>query len=43
MNINNRIKLKFGEDYGIYISSELNNGTTVKIKLPILKDGDEIV
>lgn len=40
MNINNRIKLKFGEDYGIYISSELNNGTTVKIKLPILKDGD---
>ena len=43
MNINNRIKLKFGEDYGIYISSELNNGTTVKVKLPILKDGDEIV
>ena len=43
MNINNRIKLKFGEDYGIYISSESNNGTTVKIKLPILKDGDEIV
>ncbi len=43
MNINSRLKLKFGENYGLYISSELNRGTIVKIKLPILKDGDEIV
>lgn len=43
MNINNRLKLKFGESYGLYISSELSRGTIVKIKLPILKDGDEIV
>lgn len=43
MNINSRLNLKFGENYGLYISSELNRGTIVKIKLPILKDGDEIV
>lgn len=43
MNINSRLKLKFGENYGLYISSEINRGTIVKIKLPILKDGDEIV
>lgn len=43
MNINSRLKLKFGENYGLYINSELNRGTIVKIKLPILKDGDEIV
>lgn len=43
MNINSRLKLKFGENYGLYISSQLNRGTIVKIKLPILKDGDKIV
>lgn len=43
MNINSRLKLKFGENYGLYISSKLNRGTIVKIKLPIFKDGDKIV
>lgn len=43
MNINSRLKLKFGENYGLYIRSQLNRGTIVKIKLPILKDGDKIV
>lgn len=33
-NINERIKLLFGEKYGISISSKLKNGTTVSICLP---------
>lgn len=43
MNINNRLKLKFGDSYGLEISSKEFEGTIVKIKLPILKDGDEDV
>lgn len=43
MNINNRLKLKFGDSYGLEISSKEFEWTIVKIKLPILKDGDEDV
>ncbi|MGL4912493.1 MAG: sensor histidine kinase, partial [Romboutsia sp.] len=43
MNINNRLKLKFGQEYGIKIKSKEGKGTTVKIKLPILRDEGENV
>lgn len=33
-NVNMRLKLNYGSNYGIYISSELNNGTTVKVVIP---------
>lgn len=33
-NVNNRIKLHFGDNYGIHIYSEFNTGTTVKINMP---------
>lgn len=36
-NVNERIKLNFGEIYGISISSEYLMGTKVTIKLPILE------
>lgn len=36
-NVNERIKLYFGENYGIRISSEMNKGTCVKIILPYIK------
>lgn len=39
MNINSRLKIRFGDKYGIYINSKENSGTIVKIKIPILKDG----
>ncbi|MDM8128071.1 sensor histidine kinase [Paraclostridium benzoelyticum] len=39
MNINSRLKIRFGDKYGIHIDSEENRGTIVKIKIPILKDG----
>ena len=34
-NVNSRIKLYFGNDYGISISSFVNKGTTVHITLPV--------
>lgn len=33
-NVNQRIKLNFGENYGVKISSELGKGTTVRILIP---------
>ena len=35
-NINKRIKLMYGEQYGIELESEYNVGTTVRIKFPII-------
>lgn len=35
-NVNNRIKLLFGEQYGIHINSIKNLGTDVEISLPVI-------
>ncbi|WP_233476378.1 sensor histidine kinase [Paenibacillus sonchi] len=35
-NINNRIKLLFGEDYGVEIHSQLGEGTKVTVKIPYI-------
>ena len=43
MNINNRLKLKFGDDYGITIASEKNKYTVVKCRIPMLRDEGEYV
>lgn len=37
-NVNNRIKLLFGEKYGIVISSTVNIGTDVEITLPLVTE-----
>lgn len=37
-NVHERIQLSFGKEYGLEIESELEEGTLVKIYLPILKD-----
>ncbi|CAI3248113.1 sensor histidine kinase [Clostridium neonatale] len=39
-NVNDRIKLLYGDEYGVVISSEINVGTTVKIKIPAIKKSD---
>lgn len=41
VNVNNRIKILFGEKYGLYIESELDEGTTVYIKLPAIEYTEE--
>jgi two-component system sensor histidine kinase YesM len=38
-NINNRIKLMFGDQFGLSIESRENEGTKVSIFLPILPEG----
>lgn len=40
-NVNERIKLIYGEEYGISIISELDEGTTATITIPKLEDIDE--
>ncbi|MGL5315352.1 MAG: sensor histidine kinase [Peptostreptococcaceae bacterium] len=42
MNINNRLKLKFGQEYGVKVESVENYGTTVKVILPILGDDADV-
>ena len=37
-NVNNRIKLLFGEEYGIHVYSQVDAGTDVEISLPLVKD-----
>lgn len=37
-NVNNRIKLLFGEEYGIHVYSQEGAGTDVEISLPLVKD-----
>ena len=42
VNVNNRIRLLFGEEYGVCIYSTQNVGTDVEITLPLMKeDGRE--
>ncbi len=38
-NVHSRIKIYFGNEYGISVKSELDEGTTIRIELPIL-EGD---
>lgn len=40
-NVNERIKLIYGEEYGISITSELDEGTTATITIPKLEETDE--
>ena len=37
-NVANRIKMDFGDEYGVNIESELGIGTIVRLKLPIIFD-----
>jgi two-component system sensor histidine kinase YesM len=39
-NVHQRIQLYFGKEYGLKISSELEEGTTVEIWLPKTTGGD---
>ena len=39
-NVNERIKLLYGEAYGVEISSELEEGTKVRVSLPVIKSVD---
>ena len=40
-NVDDRLKIYFGNEYGITIESELDVGTTVTIKIPKIEKGRE--
>lgn len=40
-NVDDRLKIYFGDEYGITIDSELDVGTTVTIKIPKIEKGHE--
>ena len=40
-NVNDRLKIYFGDEYGISIDSELDVGTTVAIRIPKIEKGRE--
>jgi two-component system, sensor histidine kinase YesM len=42
-NINERMKLTFGQEYGLHMTSTEGEGTTVEIWHPIIKEGDRYV
>lgn len=37
-NVHKRIQLQFGEEYGLDVQSQANEGTTVRIRLPVRKE-----
>jgi two-component system, sensor histidine kinase YesM len=39
-NVNERIKLNFGDEYGLYFDSEYENGTKVVVRIPKIEMGD---
>ena len=41
VNVNNRIKILFGEQYGLHIESELDEGTIVSIRIPAILYSEE--
>lgn len=41
-NVNERIRLNFGEEYGMYLESTYMEGTVVKLVLPCMERGDKI-
>jgi two-component system, sensor histidine kinase YesM len=42
-NVNSRIKLIFGDEYGLFITSDTGAGTTVKLIIPaLLRQGEEL-
>lgn len=41
-NVDERIKLNYGDDYGVEIKSVVESGTTVKVTLPLIDEGDKL-
>lgn len=38
LNVNNRIKLIFGDEYGIYVYIKIGAGTDVEVTIPFIID-----
>lgn len=42
-NVEQRLKLQYGEEYGLTLTSEENNGTKVMLKIPIIQEETDIL
>lgn len=40
-NVNDRIRIYFGEHYGLHITSELDEGTTIEIRIPKIMEEEQ--
>ena len=38
LNVSRRLKMRFGDDYGLYIYSTRGVGTDVEIRLPLVRE-----
>lgn len=41
VNVNNRIQILFGKEYGLQIESELDEGTKVSVRIPAVLYSEE--
>ncbi len=41
VNVNNRIQILFGKEYGLIVQSEPDEGTTVSIRIPAVSYNEE--
>lgn len=39
INVHERIRMNYGEDYGVTVCSEEGKGTVVRVRIPILREG----
>ena len=39
-NVNDRLQIYFGKQYGLRITSELDVGTCVELRMPKVQEGD---
>ncbi|OPH58107.1 hypothetical protein BC351_24495 [Paenibacillus ferrarius] len=42
-NVNSRIRLIFGEEFGLFVASVEGDGTTVKVIIPAIRRGEELL
>ena len=41
-NIQNRLRLNYGEEYRVTIQSEVDIGTCVSVEIPVIKEVEDI-
>jgi sensor histidine kinase YesM len=42
LNVNKRIRLHFGDKYGLFVDSIEGTGTTVTVKIPVIQSGESV-
>ena len=40
-NVNSMLRLRFGQGYGIYVEPDAEEGSRVRLTLPLMREGDD--